>query len=68
MRHLIKLPALFSLDAFAGGLIVQSIIAYWFYLRYDTDLKALGGIFFGINLLAALSFLCAPAMRGVVDS
>lgn len=58
----IKLAALFSLDAFAGGLIVQSIIAYWFYLRYDTDLKMLGGIFFGTNLLAALSFLGAPAI------
>jgi hypothetical protein len=57
-----KLAALFSLDAFAGGLIVQSIIAYWFYLRYDTDLKMLGGIFFGTNLLAALSFLGAPAI------
>jgi predicted MFS family arabinose efflux permease len=41
---------------------VQSIVAYWFYLRYHTDLNALGGIFFGTNLLAALSFLAAPAM------
>ena len=37
-----KLSGLFSLDAFAGGLIVQSIIAYWFYLRYQTDLTVLG--------------------------
>jgi hypothetical protein len=57
-----KLSGLFSLDAFAGGLIVQSIIAYWFYLRYQTDLTVLGGIFFGTNLLAALSFLGAPAI------
>jgi MFS family permease len=57
-----KLAGLFSLDAFAGGLIVQSIIAYWFYLRYQTDLNVLGGIFFGTNLLAALSFLAAPAI------
>jgi MFS family permease len=58
----IKLTALFALDAFAGGFIVQSIVAYWFYLRYQTDLNALGGIFFGTNLLAALSFLAAPAI------
>jgi MFS family permease len=57
-----KLAGLFALDAFAGAFIVQSIVAYWFYLRYQTDLKALGGIFFGTNLLAALSFLAAPAM------
>ena len=57
-----KLAGLFALDAFAGGFIVQSIIAYWFYLRYKTDLNALGGIFFGTNLLAAVSFLAAPAI------
>jgi MFS family permease len=57
-----KLTGLFALDAFAGGFIVQSIVAYWFYLRYQTDLNALGGIFFGTNLLAALSFLAAPAI------
>jgi MFS family permease len=57
-----KLAGLFALDAFAGAFIVQSIVAYWFYLRYKTDLKALGGIFFGTNVFAALSFLAAPAM------
>lgn len=57
-----KLAGLFALDAFAGGFIVQSIVAYWFYLRYQLDLNALGGIFFGTNLLAALSFLGAPAI------
>ncbi|MDH3442708.1 MAG: MFS transporter [Deltaproteobacteria bacterium] len=58
----IKLAGLFALDAFAGGFIVQSIVAYWFYLRYHTDLNTLGGIFFGTNLLSALSFLAAPAI------
>jgi sugar phosphate permease len=57
-----KLAGLFALDAFAGSFIVQSIVAYWFYLRYRLDLSALGGIFFGTNLLAALSFLAAPAI------
>ncbi len=58
----IKLAGLFALDAFAGAFIVQSIVAYWFYLRYQTDLNALGGIFFGTNIFAALSFLAAPAI------
>jgi MFS family permease len=57
-----KLSGLFALDAFAGGFIVQSIVAYWFYIRYQTDLNTLGGIFFGTNLLAALSFMAAPAI------
>jgi MFS family permease len=57
-----KLAGLFALDAFAGGFVVQSIVAYWFYLHFKTDLSALGGIFFGTNLLAALSFLAAPAL------
>ena len=57
-----KLAGLFAIDAFAGGFIVQSIVAYWFYLRFDTDLNSLGGIFFGTNLLSALSFLAAPAI------
>ena len=57
-----KLAGLFALDAFAGGFIVQSIVAYWFYLRFNTDLNLLGGIFFGTNLLAAFSFLAAPGI------
>jgi MFS family permease len=57
-----KLAGLFALDAFAGGFIVQSIVAYWFFLRYGTDLTALSGIFFGINILSAVSFLAAPAI------
>jgi MFS family permease len=57
-----KLAGLFALDAFAGGFIVQSIVAYWFFLRFQTDIKTLGTIFFGTNLLAALSFLAAPML------
>jgi MFS family permease len=57
-----KLAGLFALDAFAGGFIVQSIVAYWFYLRYGTDLDQLSSIFFGVNFLSALSFLAAPAI------
>jgi MFS family permease len=57
-----RLAGLFALDAFAGGFIVQSIVAYWFFLRYGADLNVLSGIFFGINILSALSFLAAPAI------
>jgi MFS family permease len=54
-----RLSALFALDAFAGGLIVQSIMAYWFHVRFGVDVGTLGGIFFGANLLAGASALFA---------
>jgi MFS family permease len=54
-----KLSALFSLDAFAGGFILQSIVAYWFHIRYGVQPAALGGIFFGGNILAGISALSA---------
>jgi MFS family permease len=55
----LRLAALFSLDAFAGGFVMQSLIAYWFHLRFGADPVALGGIFFGANVLAGFSALAA---------
>lgn len=55
----VRLSALFGLDAFAGGFIVQSILAYWFHLRFGLDPAILGTIFFWANLLAGLSALAA---------
>ena len=54
-----KLAALFSLDAFAGGFVLQSIVAYWFYVRFHVEPALLGGIFFGANILAGVSALSA---------
>ncbi len=54
-----KLSGLFMIDAFAGGLIVQSLIAYWFYLRFGTPPALLGAIFFGANIFAGFSALAA---------
>lgn len=56
---ILKLSALFALDAFAGGLIVQSMIAYWFYIRFGVETGLLGSIFFGANILAGISALLA---------
>ena len=58
----IHLSALFALDAFGGGFVVQSFAAYWFYSRFGVAPAALGGIFFGANLLAGLSALLAPRL------
>jgi MFS family permease len=54
-----KFSALFSLDAFAGGFIVQSFLAYWFHRKFGVGEASLGGVFFGANLLAGLSSLAA---------
>jgi MFS family permease len=54
-----KLSALFSIDAFAGGLIVQSFMAYWFHVKFGVDTGILGSIFFGANILAGVSALLA---------
>src|SRR3954447_17959972 len=54
-----RLSGLFALDAFGGGFIPQSLMAYWFHLRFGVEPAVLGGIFFGANLLAAVSSLSA---------
>jgi MFS family permease len=55
----LKLSVLFSIDAFGGGFIPQSLMAYWFHLQFGADPIQLGAIFFGANLLAAVSSLSA---------
>jgi predicted MFS family arabinose efflux permease len=54
-----RLASLFALDAFGGGLIVQSLLAYWFHTRFGLPEPVLGAIFFGANILAAVSALAA---------
>jgi MFS family permease len=54
-----KLSALFALDAFAGGFVVQSIVAFWFSVRFAADIDTIGAIFFGANILAGISALLA---------
>jgi MFS family permease len=55
----LRLSALFSLDAFAGGFVIQSLVAYWFHVKFGVAPGALGSIFFVANVLAGLSALYA---------
>jgi len=55
----LRLSLLFSIDAFGGGFIPQSLMAYWFHLQYGVEPAVLGGIFFAANILAAISSLSA---------
>ncbi len=51
-----KLAALFSLDAFAGGFVVQSLLALWLFKRFDLSLSAASLFFFWSGVLSAFSF------------
>ncbi len=66
-----RLSALFALDAFAGGFVLQSVMAYWFHVRFGASVAALGTLFFGANLFAAVSALLAhriAARIGLVNT
>lgn len=58
----LRLSALFALDAFGGGFVIQSLAAWWFYLRFGVKPAALGGIFFGANVFAGVSALLASRL------
>src|SRR5207248_9763474 len=58
----VRLAALFSVDALAGGLVVQSLMVLFFHLRFGVPLTVLAILFFGANTLSALSFLAAAPL------
>jgi hypothetical protein len=57
-----KLSALFALDSFGGGFVIQSFAAYWFYLRYGVNPGTLGVIFFWANIFGGISALAASRL------
>ena len=58
----VRLAALFSVDAFAGGLIVNALLALWLLQRFGLSLAQTGAFFFWAGLLSAASQLAAPRM------
>jgi MFS family permease len=58
----LELAALFGLDAFAGGFVIQSVLAYWFVVRFNVAVDVLGVIFFAANVLAGVSSLLAARL------
>jgi MFS family permease len=61
-RRVYKLAALFSLDAFAGGFTVQSLLALWLFERFDLSLAAASAFFFWSNVLTAFSYPVAARL------
>ena len=65
-RIVFELAGLQALDSLAGGFIVQSLLVYWFHLRFGVGAGTLGPLFFGTNLLSAVSFLVAARVAARV--
>lgn len=62
----LRLSALFALDSFGGGFVLQSFVAWWFQQRFGADEAVLGLLFFGTNVLSGLSGLAAvPLARRI---
>ncbi len=57
-----RIAALFALDSFAGGFVLQSLVAYFLHARFGLGLEALGRVFFVAQLLTAASLLLAPRL------
>ena len=55
-----RFAALFALDSFAGGFVLQSLVSYYLFLQYQLDLETLGFVFGVAQILTALSILLAP--------
>jgi predicted MFS family arabinose efflux permease len=58
----LKLAALFSLDSFGGGFVVQSLLALWLFRRFQLSLSAAGAFFFAASLLSSLSQFLSPRL------
>jgi MFS family permease len=60
----VRLAGLFGADAFAGGFVVQSFVAYWLRVRFGASVQTLALVFSGIGLLQAGSFMLAVRLAG----
>jgi len=61
-KVVLQLSALFSLDAFGGGFVVQSLLALWLFRRFALSVSTAAAIFFAVNLLAAISQLVSSRL------
>jgi MFS family permease len=59
-RNVRRLAGLFAVDAFGGGLVVQSFLVFWFQRRFGTSIEVMGLVFFAVGLLQAASSVAAP--------
>jgi predicted MFS family arabinose efflux permease len=63
-RTIRRLAALFAVDSFGGGFIVQSFLVFWFHRKYGASVELMGLVFFGAGLLQAASSIVAARLAG----
>jgi MFS family permease len=61
-----KMSSLFAVDSFAGGFVLQSIVAFWFYTKFGADLTTLSYIFTTAGVLTAISYLLATKIASKI--
>ncbi len=61
-----KMSGLFAVDSFGGGFVIQSIISFWFYTRFGTDLSSLSYIFAIAGVLTAISYMAATRIASKI--
>ncbi|MGI0056959.1 MAG: MFS transporter [Nitrosarchaeum sp.] len=63
---ILKMSSLFALDSFAGGFVIQSIVAFWFFTKFGVDLTTLSIIFSVAGVLTAISFFFAAKIADTI--
>ena len=58
----LRLTALFALDSFGGGFVIDSLLVLWLFLRFDLSLQTVASVFFGARMLSAFSQLVSPRL------
>jgi predicted MFS family arabinose efflux permease len=58
----LRLTALFALDSFGGGFVIDSLLVLWLFMRFDLSLQTVAAVFFGARLLSALSQLLSARL------
>ncbi len=58
-KDVTRISALYSVDAFGGSFVTQSLLTYWFFLAYHVTLGDLGIVFFVVNVITAISIFAA---------
>ncbi len=67
-KEITKLSILYSIDAFGGGFVSQSLLSYWFFLVYGVSLQNLGIVFLVVNIITAISTLGASFLADKIGN
>ncbi|MDE1844884.1 MAG: MFS transporter [Thaumarchaeota archaeon] len=63
---IMKMSSLFAVDSFGGGFVIQSIVSFWFYTKFGTDLSSLSYIFAIAGVLTAMSYVASTRIASKI--